>query len=180
LASIDPHLDYAMGVVQHYIGSDRPLAILGYGVSGAVFKAPDLRAAFKVHRSAEGFATETAAYRRLAAAGALSLHGLVIPQMISNQPELRLLQLDIVAPPFLLDFAGVHFSPPDYSVDVMNLWRADIDRQFGLDAWLVHLVHDSLAKLGIYYMDIRPSNINLKGHPQSTGMPLGDVGDNDL
>jgi hypothetical protein len=38
----------------------------------------------------------------------------------------NLIRMDFVSPPFLLDFAGVQFSPPDYEQDVMDHWHKGI------------------------------------------------------
>ncbi len=74
--------------------------------------------------------------------------------------------MDFVSPPYLLDFAGVLFRPHDYTDDAMGLWQAGITRTFGAkNEWIVYAVYAALQKYGIHYMDMRPSNLNPKGHP---------------
>ena len=88
-----------------------------------------------------------------------------------------IIRMDFVSAPFLLDFAGVLFTPPDFSEEVLADWYADIDEKFGPNAWVAHLVYQSLAKLGIYYVDIRPSNLNLDGFPDAVPYPSSDSDD---
>jgi hypothetical protein len=57
----------------------------------------------------------------------------------------------------------VSFDPPDFSDETMESWHAGIREMFGPNAHVVYAVYHSLAQRGIYYMDFRPSNLNLTG-----------------
>src|SRR5215208_965938 len=106
-------LPAAERIAAEYLGTTEPLTCLGWGISGFVFLSPDLRTAVKVHRNAESFANELAAYRLLDRLRIFRLHGLTIPRLRDSRSELSLIRLDFVRPPFLLHLAGVTFSPPD-------------------------------------------------------------------
>lgn len=80
--------------------------------------------------------------------------------------------MDVVSSPYLLDFAGVAFAPPDFSNDVMNDWHARIHDFFGLNASVAYSVYDALKKVGIWYLDLRPSNLKLDGLP---GLRAGEA-----
>ena len=69
--------------------------------------------------------------------------------------------MTVVEPPYLLDFAGVTFEPIDFSTDTQREIGLKIERQFGTNAHFAYLVQHELEKYGIYYHDLRPSNLNL-------------------
>jgi hypothetical protein len=75
--------------------------------------------------------------------------------------------MDLVSPPFLLDFAGVRFSDPEFSADTLVDIHATIDERFGTNAHIAYAVYNSLLKLGMYYLDLRPSNLNIEGLPDT-------------
>jgi hypothetical protein len=160
---LDPQT--AAEIARNYFTAPNPLKRLGWGIGGYVYLSPDTLTAVKVHRREEGFQTELEAYWRLRKLGMTKLHGLNIPRLLSHSPELKLIQMDVVTTPFLLDFAGVLFRPPDFTDDAMQHWTAAIEGWYGPNAWFAHMVHHSLARHGMYYVDFRPTNMKLDGHP---------------
>lgn len=166
--SIDMYTDSAalMATAQQYIGTAAPLTVLGGGMSGYVFMSPiDRLQAIKVHRDKEKYAIEVEAYHRLMSAEVTKLHGLTIPRLIDARPDLLIITMEIVSPPFLLDFAGVQFVEPDFNDEVLADWQQRIVDMFGVHAEIANAVYTSLAELDIYYLDFRPSNLKLDGHP---------------
>jgi hypothetical protein len=133
-------------------------------VSGFVFLAPD-HTAIKVHKHQESFETELMAYQRLRRLRIRQLHGLTIPRLRGFSERDLIIRMDTVSPPYLLDFAGVRFEPPDFSEDVLAYWQSTIEDRYGANASIVYGVYDALARLGIYYLDFRLSNLNLEGLP---------------
>lgn len=87
--------------------------------------------------------------------------------MRATDDQRQIIEMDLVRPPFLLDFAGVLFQPPDYSDETMELWREEVEFRFGRNAWLAFSIYGALMKYGLYYMDLRPSNLNVKDHPSA-------------
>lgn len=162
-------------MAQKYIGTDAPLARLGWGISGYVFLTPDLRTALKVHRYKEGFATEVQVYQMLKRLRLTRLLGFTIPRLLDSRADLLTIQMDFVRSPYLLDFAGVQFSHPDFSVDVMSHWHQKISEYFSPNEALVYGIYAALARHGIYYMDFRPSNLNLNGHPDAKPADSGNA-----
>lgn len=155
----------AAGIVQRYFGTTETLTRLGWGISGYVYLSPDLRTAVKVHSHEESFDRELAVYHRLRHLRITQLHGLTIPKLRNYRRGVKLIQMDFVSAPYLLDFAGVRFNPPDFPEDTMESWHAGIHEMFGSNAYIAYLVYDSLKKHGMYYMDFRPSNLKLEGLP---------------
>jgi hypothetical protein len=118
-------------IAQQFLGTTAPLRRLGWGISGYVYLSPDAQTAVKVHRRAEGFWNEVRAYQKLQSLGITRLQGLTVPKLRGYRIDLNVIRMDVVSAPYLLDFAGVRFSPPDFSDDVMESWRAGIDAAYG-------------------------------------------------
>src|SRR5439155_294747 len=92
---------------------------LGFGIHGIIFVAEDKskagKTALKVHHSAEPYLREREVYQRLKDAGVSEILGFNVPQLIRFDDELRIIEMSIVARPFVLDFAGAYFdTPPEY------------------------------------------------------------------
>lgn len=85
--------------------------------------------------------------------------------MRNHSDRYRLIQMDFVNAPYLLDFAGATFKKPDFTDDVMNDWHRNLRYRFGPNVSVAYEVWHALRKLGIYYLDFRPSNLNLTGLP---------------
>jgi hypothetical protein len=75
--------------------------------------------------------------------------------------EFRAIEMTIVRPPFLLDFADAHLDEaPDFSEDVLQQWEEDKAEIFG-ERWPeVTRILTALKALGIYLLDINPRNIS--------------------
>lgn len=166
----------AARLAQEYLGTTDPLVRLGWGMSGFVYLSPNAQTAVKVHRYQEHFEYELNVYRRLRLLKLTRLHKLTIPKLIAAQPSVKILQMDFVRPPYLLDFAGARLQPPDFSPEVIEHWHADIAEKFGANTDIVYAVYHALIRHGIYYLDFRPSNLNLAGHP---GLKSNEPDEND-
>ena len=58
--------------------------------------------------------------------------GLNVPQLLRIDQEFRAIEMTIVRPPFLLDFADALLDePPDFSEDVLRQWEEDKAEIFG-------------------------------------------------
>jgi serine/threonine protein kinase len=148
----------------YFKSATRPLR-LGWGVSGHVYLSPDLRTAVKVHRERETFNQEVLVYEKLRSLRITQVNGITVPRLHSYRHDVKLIAMDFVNSPYLLDFAGAKLERPDFPEDTMNLWRAEIDARFGPNAWIAYSVHYYLAQQGIYYLDLRPTNLKLDGLP---------------
>jgi len=89
-----------------------------------------------------------------------NIEGFAIPRLIDFDDDLLVVEMDVVSPPFLLDFAKAYLDgPPDFSPEVMADWEEQQMEWFG-DRWpQVRSVLYSLERLAIYYRDVRPGNI---------------------
>ena len=83
---------------------------LGFGIHGIIFvaegKSTPGKTALKVHRSVEPYLREREVYERLRDAGVNEILGFNVPQLIRFDDQLLIIEMSIVARPFVLDFAG--------------------------------------------------------------------------
>lgn len=137
-------------------------AELGFGYDGIVF-ATSCQSAIKALRYRPLYERERDVYLRLQENELSEVLGFIIPRMLHADDELWVIEMEIVSPPFVLDFAGAYLDvPPDYPEEVMQEWRAEKREQFG-DRWpIVQGIMREFRQLGIYLADVKPGNIMFK------------------
>ena len=137
-------------------------AELGFGYDGIVF-ATSCQSAIKALRYEPLYERERDVYLRLREEGATDVIGFTVPRMLNADDELWVIEMEIVSPLFVLDFAGAYLDvPPDYPEEVMQEWRAEKREQFG-DRWpVVQDIMREFRKLRIYLADVKPGNIMFK------------------
>jgi len=148
-------------------GAERQLLIaepLGSGKDGKVWvgkgQRSPARAALKAHRLAELYFREKAVYRRLEERAINSVFGFSVPELLGFDDRLRILEMTIVNRPFVLDFAGAHLDVrPGFPAEVWADWEAEKREQFEGRWPTVEKILDAFAELGIYLLDVSPSNI---------------------
>lgn len=132
---------------------------LGFGYDGIVFSTAS-KSAIKAFRYPALFERERAVYARLREHGVKDVLEFKLPRVMRTDEELFIIEMTIVSPPFVLDFAGAYLdTPPDFPDEVMEEWRAEKAEQFG-DRWPeVQRVVASFRKWKIYLADVKPGNI---------------------
>ena len=100
-------------------------------------------------------------YQRLQERQVDEICGFAVPRLLDFDDALSCIEMEIVAPPFVLDFAGAYLDRrPDYPDDVMEEWQQEKLEQFGAERWdVVQLVMAHFARMGIYLADVKPGNI---------------------
>lgn len=144
------------------MGLDRQL---GFGKDGTVFSTalPTGDAtAVKVFERAAAYARELAVYRRLREHGVIEVEGHNVPQLIRSDDELWVIEMTVVAKPYLLDFADAYLdAAPEFPDEVIAQWHEDKIEQFGERRW--EEAQMVLAVLrghyGIHLVDITPGNL---------------------
>jgi hypothetical protein len=137
---------------------------LGFGIHGIVHVAeregkPD-QSAIKALGSADSYLRERAVYERLGDAGISEVLGFHVPQLISADDDLRVIEMTIVTRPFVLDFAGAYLdSRPEFSEEIWAEWEQQKREQFGERWSVVRAVMDAFEELDIYLADVTPNNI---------------------
>ncbi len=137
---------------------------LGFGIHGIIFSAENKshpgRSVLKAHRDEKPFWRELSIYERLMAENIGGILGFNIPDLLGADEGLRIIEMSLVARPFVLDFAGAYLDkPPEFSEEVWTEWEAEKREQFGSRWKTVELVVAALRKHNIYMVDISPSNI---------------------
>lgn len=133
----------------------------GHGMDGTIWRT-SRHSVIKVFEHQRNFRDELKSYQRLAAAGIESLLGFAVPELIGFHTKLGVLEISIVAPPFLLDFGKVYFdAPPPYwnDAEVMSHWHAEGQESFGPRWPKVLAFVAALQQYGIWYVDPKPGNI---------------------
>ena len=86
--------------------------------------------------------------------------GFNIPDLLGADDELRIIEMSLVARPFVLDFAGAYLdNAPEFSEEIWADWHAQKQEQFGRRWPEVERVLFALRRLGIHLVDVTPSNI---------------------
>lgn len=146
---------------RRYIGRIGPLSTLGNGVDGWVFSEGG-STAIKVLRYDEKFDRELAAYERLAEHDVTAVQGFAVPKLMGSHRGLRVVEMSIVRPPFLLDFAGARVDEElDFDDEIMEQKWSDLEEMFGSRISVVRDVFFELSvKYGVFYYDFTVKNLN--------------------
>jgi hypothetical protein len=134
---------------------------LGSGIQGVVFSTHDGTAIKALIRS-EFYARERNAYLRLRTLGIGKIAGFNVPHLFDFHDELLVIEMQIVTPPYVVDFASAYLdSPPPYANDpeIMGTWEEDKREQFEKQWPTVRRVMAAFQSHGIYLSDIKPGNI---------------------
>jgi hypothetical protein len=132
---------------------------LGFGYDGIVFST-SCQSAIKALRFEKLYPRERDVYLRLQELGIVRILEFKVPNLLQWDDDFWVVEMEIVSPPFVLDFAGAYLdTPPDFPDDVMEAWHAEKKEQFG-DRWpTVQAIMREFRKLGIYLADVKPGNI---------------------
>ena len=137
---------------------------LGFGVHGIIHVAEQKlrggKTALKAHHETDPYPRKRETYERLRRAGVTEILGFNVPQFIRADDELSVIEMTIVARPFVLDFAGTCLDRrPDFSEEAWAVWESEKREQFDV-RWLVVLrVLAALEEFGIYMLDVSPGNV---------------------
>src|SRR3954453_22137930 len=162
---MNSHHPEADRIVCRYIGTAEAPEPLGWGVDGVVYPHPTAHTAIKIDRGQDGLANELATYLRLAEHAVSSFEAggfrFTVPVLIEYDATDRLIEMSIVRPPFLLDFAGVTLDDPsDFTDEARSEWWDKVASDFGDDFPIARDVFWGLVtRYGIYYWDLKPRNL---------------------
>lgn len=83
-----------------------------------------------------------------------------MPELVGYDDRLLVIEMEIVSPPCVLDFAKVRIDrPPDFSEEVMRDSAEKGRFEFGENWPRVQTILETLESFQIYYLDPRPGNI---------------------
>lgn len=132
---------------------------LGYGVDGIVYSTPD-NTAVKSFRHIGHYQKERDVYLRLRENAIREIEGFTIPRIVRYGDELMVVEMEIVQPPYVLDFAGAYLDErPPFSDEQWAEWQAE-KRELFEDHWpQVLSVMAGFRRYGIYLNDVKYGNI---------------------
>jgi hypothetical protein len=136
------------------------IARFGFGVDGTVFRS-DFGSAIKVFERERSYRTERNVYLRLQEDQVIGVCGHAVPELIRFDDEAWIIEMTIVQPPYVLDFAKATIDvPPDFQDEVMEERQAYWADLFG-DRWprVVEIMRVFERRHGIYLLDPKPGNI---------------------
>lgn len=135
---------------------------LGAGYDGVVYESSRLTA-IKSLRYPELYERERDVYLRLSEQQVSEVCGCRIPRLTDYSDHLSVVEIEIVQPPYVLDFAGAYLDRrPDFPADVYADWHAEKAEQFGDDWPRVQSIMATLAGIGVFLADVKPGNITLR------------------
>jgi hypothetical protein len=132
---------------------------LGYGQDGIVYST-NQKSAVKAFRYDEQYRREKEVYGRIQKQNISKVGEFAIPRPISYHDKLMVIEMEIVSPPFIVDFAGAYLDEaPPYPPDVLAEWERRKRQLFGRRWPVVRSALSQLRGDGIHLADINPGNV---------------------
>jgi len=131
----------------------------GGGIQGVVLFTTR-STAIKAHVRKEFYAREKSVYLRLRERSVTQVEGFAVPSLIAFDDDLWVIEMEVVSPPFVVDFASAYLDEqPPYDEEQWEAWREEKREQFE-DRWeTVESVLAVFRRYGIYLADVKPGNI---------------------
>ncbi|HUQ68133.1 MAG TPA: hypothetical protein VM165_01340 [Planctomycetaceae bacterium] len=132
---------------------------LGGGFDGVVL-GTNRRTAVKSLNYPILYQRERDVYLRLAEHNVNRVNGFEVPRLIDVDDRLMVIEMTIVSPPFVLDFAGALLDrKPEFELEILEEWRREKLEQFEAD-WpqVQHLIW-TFERWGIFLSDVHPGNV---------------------
>lgn len=148
---------------------------LGYGTDGSVWGA-NRNSAVKVFALEKNYDRELRCYQRLTEHRVEEIDGLTVPKLIDFDGELLIVEIEIVEPPYLLDFGKAYIDEPSpFTQEELAIYRASLARHFRkIDLPRINKICGMLRVFGIEYLDAKPANIRLRSDREEAEMPDDD------
>jgi hypothetical protein len=135
------------------------MRFLGDGNDGAVWES-DRQTAIKALERRDSYIRERDAYLRLQELSIVEIQGFAIPVLVDFDDTKQIVEMTVVFPPCILDFAKAYVDqPPDFSTEVIRYWREETAELFDADWDKVESLLEKLQCIGIFYFDAKPGNI---------------------
>ena len=133
---------------------------LGAGKDGYVWRT-SRDTALKIHGQFESYRAERNAYNRFQTLEIEEVSVFAIPSLRDFDDELFAIEMGIVAPPYIVDFASAFLdTPPDFIEDEGHTLHDMIRQRFDDRAdEVIGLYQDLIASAGVYLSDFHRHNI---------------------
>src|SRR4051812_17420422 len=136
---------------------------LGAGKDGTIY-GTSRGTAIKVHARVESYTSERDVYFRLRDRQIRRILTFNIPRLKNYDDDCLVLEMSIVTPPYLLDFASAWLdTPPDFSREVINEWHDRLRESFGARfPDIMNLLETLANQAGGFMLDIHPHNVKFE------------------
>lgn len=139
---------------------------VGFGQDGLVF-ATNQESVLKCLRYERLYQNERDVYQRLALLECDNIAGFNVPRLIDFDDSLWIVEIQIVVPPFVLDFAGASLDKQssvfaEMSEEDMDEWTEERRELYGDDWPKVETLLAEFRKRKIYLGDVKPGNITVR------------------
>lgn len=134
---------------------------IGGGIQGAVF-ASSSGTAIKALIQGDHYIRERNVYFRLREHNVDELAGFSVPRLVNIHDELLIVEMQIVTPPYVLDFASAYLDEPPPYFDDPAIMQSALARKRELfeDRWpAVSSLLSEFRALGIHLADVKPGNV---------------------
>ncbi len=148
---------------------------LGHGTDGSVWPT-NRNSAVKSLKLQKNYLPERLCYQRLAERGVQSIDGLAVPKLIDFDDRLMVVEIEIVEPPYLLDFGKAYIDETaPFTQEELAAYNASLAAQFRQeDIPRVRKICRLLGAYGIEYLDAKPANIRLRTDKEERELPDDD------
>lgn len=152
--------------LQDYLASRGLSALerLGEGKDGAVWRTSRWTAV-KTHERPESYRAERNAYMRFRDLDLSEVAGFTVPIPVDHDDDLWVLEMEIVQPPFDVDFASVRLDVPEDLIEDEGHTLADLIRERFEERAdeVIALVDELKSCAGVYLTDVHRHNIKFAG-----------------
>jgi hypothetical protein len=148
---------------------------LGDGTDGNVYPT-NRNSALKALELEKTYLSERNCYQRLMEHGVERIEGLAVPRLIDFDDALQVVEIEIVQPPYLLDFGKAYLDQSSpFTQEQLASYEASLASHFRIDdVPLVKKVCRILRSYGIEYLDAKPKNIRLRNEEDERKLPDDD------
>jgi len=136
---------------------------LGAGTDGSVWPT-NRKSAIKVLELEKNYLQELRCYQRLLEHNVERIDGLAVPKLIDFDDSLLVIEMEIVYPPYLLDFGKAYLDQlsPFTKVELSS-FLTELAAHFRTDDLpRIKKILRLLRNYGIEYLDAKPKNIRLR------------------
>lgn len=139
---------------------------LGSGQDGLVY-ATSNDSAIKLLFHQQRFDREYSVYLRLLENKISKVGRFAVPQLVNADLSRRILEMQIVTPPFVVDFASASLDERpilfrEFTQEQLDEWEADRRELFGDDWKEVQTVMNLFERHGIFLSDVKPGNVTFR------------------
>lgn len=136
--------------------------LLGSGIQGVVYSTTE-KTAIKTFVRPEHYERERDVYLRLQDKDFSVVGGFNVPKLLGLNDELLVVEMEVVTPPFVLDFAGAYLDRrPPYDSEELAEWEETRIELFGDDWPRVRNVLAMFRAIGVHLVDVKPGNVTIR------------------